>query len=83
MLRFTLDGAPLDTTTTAVKRMTNPGLRGFVEAFSVITGRVMAPEDLSVGQHSLFASGMRPGRPPTPMGPITFFIDAPETGTCL
>jgi hypothetical protein len=83
-VRFTLDGAPLDTTTNAVRRMTNPGLRGFVEAFSVITGRVMAPEDLSVGQHSLFALGMgRPGSPPTPMGPITFFIDAPGEGACL
>ena len=75
--------APLDTTTTAVKRMTNPEQRGFVEAFSVQAGRVMAPEDLSVGQHSLRALGTRPGRSPTPMGPITFFIDAPGEDACL
>ena len=82
-LLFTLDGTPLDTTRTAIKRMTNPGLRGLVEAFYVNTGRVLAPEDLSVGQHSLQALGSRPGRPPALLGPITFFIDAPETGTCL
>jgi len=85
---FTLDGAPLDTTTTAIKRTTNPavgqgGPLGWVEAFSVVLGRVMAPEDLSVGQHTLQALGLRPGSPPIPMGPITFFIDAPEDGTCL
>ena len=80
---FTLDGLPLDTTTTPVKRMNNPELRGLVEAFSVQAGRVMAPDDLAIGQHSLRALGTRPGRPPTPMGPITFFIDAPDEGTCL
>ena len=36
-----------------------------------------------VGQHSLQAVGTRPGRPPNPMGPVTFFIDAPGEGTCL
>jgi hypothetical protein len=82
-LSFMLDGAPLSTETAAVKRMTNPELRGLVEAFSVISGSVMAPEDLSVGQHSLRAVGTRPGRPPTPMGPITFVIDAPNSGACL
>jgi hypothetical protein len=80
---FTLDGVPLDATTTPVKRMNNPELRGLVEAFSVQAGRLMASDDLAIGQHSLQALGTRPGRPPTPMGPITFFIDAPGEGTCL
>ena len=50
---MTLDGALLDTERTANKRTTNPENRGFVEAFSVSIGKVMAPEDLAVGQHSL------------------------------
>ena len=80
---ITLDGTLLDTDTTAIKRTTNPENRGYVEAFSVSIGKVMAPEDLSVGQHSLQFTGIRPGQPPMVMNPITFFIDAPEGGTCL
>jgi hypothetical protein len=80
---FTLDGAPLDTMSTGVSRTLNPEFRGFFEAFWVQFGRVMAPEDLSVGQHLLQATGFRPGMPPTVMRPVTFFIDAEGTGTCL
>ena len=80
---ITLDGTLLDTETTAIKRTTNPGNRGYVEAFDVMVGKVMAPEDLTVGQHSLQFTGMRPGQPPMVMSPITFFIDAPGVGACL
>jgi hypothetical protein len=79
---ITLDGAPLDIETTAIKRTTNPERIGAVEAFYVTAGRVMAPEDLAVGQHSVQFTGVRPGRPPMVMPAITFFIDAPGVGTC-
>ncbi len=81
-LDFMLDGAPLDTMRTAIKRTLNPE-RGFVEAFFVAEGQVMAPEDLSVGQHSLQFTGHRPGQPPNVFPPITFFIDAPGVGVCV
>jgi opacity protein-like surface antigen len=80
---ITLDGALLDIDTTAIKRTTNPERIGAVEAFYITAGRVMAPEDLAVGQHSVQFTGIRPGRPPMVMPAITFFIDAPGTGTCL
>ena len=80
---LTLDGARLETIRTAIARTLNPELRGFVEAFYVLEGQVMAPEDLSVGQHSLQFTGTRPGRPPMVMPPITFFIDSAGQGTCL
>jgi hypothetical protein len=66
----------------AIKRTTNPQLRGYVEAFYVMEGKVMVPEDLSVGQHSLQFTGLRPGQPPQVFPPITFFI-APGEGACL
>lgn len=80
---ITLDGAVLDTERTTPKRTTNPELRGFVEAFWVNIGKVMAPEDLSVGQHTIQFTGNRPGQPPIVMPPVTFFIDAPGEGACL
>lgn len=79
----TLDGAPLDTTRTAVKRFLNPERFGYVEAFFAHEGRVMAPEDLSVGQHSLQVTILSPGGEPEVAPPITFYIDASGTGTCL
>ena len=79
---ITLDGALLDIETTAIKRTTNPERIGAVEAFYITAGRVLAPDDLSVGQHSLQFTGTRPGRPPMVMPAITFFIDAPEEGVC-
>jgi hypothetical protein len=80
---ITLDGALLDTERTAAKRFTNPEFRGFVEAFYVSIGALMAPEDLWVGQHSTQFTGIRPGQPPIVMPPVTFFIDAPGEGACL
>jgi hypothetical protein len=80
---YTLDGAPLDTMRTAIARMLNPELRGLVEAYSVQEAKVVAPADLSVGQHSLQFTGFRPGRPPMVMPAITFFIDPPGKGACL
>ena len=82
-LDLRLDGAPLDTLRTAIKRTTNPGFRGLVEAFFVQEGQVIAPEGLSIGQHSLQFTGRRPGQPPNVFPPIYFFIDAAGQGVCV
>jgi hypothetical protein len=82
-LTFTLDGAPLETTRTAIKRFLNPELRGLVEAWWVSEGQVLAPDKLSIGQHTIQFTGQRPGRPPNVMPAITFFIDAAGEGACL
>jgi hypothetical protein len=80
MLSFTLDGAPLPTTRTTVKRFLNPEPDDV--AYAVQEGRIMAPSDLSVGGHQLAVTITEPGFP-TEVLEITFFIDAPGTGACL
>lgn len=73
-----LDGVALDVTRTQPKRTTNPEFRSFYEAFFVNTGRVMAPDEISVGQHSLVAIGSIQGV----ISSIVFHIDAAGTGVC-
>lgn len=80
MLSFTLDGAPLPTTRTTVKRFLNPEPDDV--AYALQEGRIMAPSDLSVGGHQLAVTITEPGFP-TEVLEITFFIDAPGTGACL
>ena len=52
-VRFELDGERLDTTRTAVKRFLDPGRFGLEVAYYAQYGRVMAPEDLPVGEHTV------------------------------
>lgn len=73
-----LDGVLLETERTEPRRMLNPELRGFTEAFFVIVGRVMAPEDIAVGQHTLQGFNNAGGS----IGLITFYIDGSGTGVC-
>lgn len=80
MLSFMLDGAPLPTTRTAVKRFLDPEPDDV--AYGVQEGRIMAPSDLSVGSHQLAVTISEPGFP-TEVLEITFFVDAPGTGACL
>jgi hypothetical protein len=80
VLSFTLDGAPLPTTRTTVKRFLNPEPDDV--AYAVQEGRIMAPSDLSVGGHQLAVTITEPEFP-TEVLEITFFIDAPGTGACL
>jgi hypothetical protein len=78
---FTLDGAALETTRTPIKSWNDPQRFGMERAWYFQQGKVMAPDDLSVGQHDLSA------RFTDPTGVfdtgITFFIDAAGTGACL
>lgn len=80
---FTLDGKTLQTKRTTPRRTTNPALKGFTEAFYVQVGRVMSPDELTVGMHKLGAVGNDFGSPPEDFGAITFFVDAPDNGTCV
>jgi hypothetical protein len=48
---FTLDGASLPTTRTAVKRFLNPEEFGLQVAYYFQQGQIMSPADLSVGSH--------------------------------
>lgn len=76
-----LDGVALETERTSARRSLIPN-RGFTEAFFVNIGRVMAPEELPAGSHTLVAIGSRPGIPPRIIGSITFHVDAQGTGVC-
>jgi hypothetical protein len=77
---FTLDGEPLTTTRTAVKRFNDPEQFDLEVAYYAQEGRIMSPTDLAVGQHTLSVTfGDASG---TTTDGITFFIDAPGTGAC-
>lgn len=81
-VEYKIDGVQLETIRTPPKRTTNPTIRGFVEAFVVSEGQILAPNELSVGQHVVTARGNRAGSPPAAFAPVTFFIDASGAGAC-
>lgn len=79
-LEFFLDGSPLATERTSVKRFLNPGQFELDEAYLFQQGAIMAPGELTVGAHSLRVVVTDP----TGSGEndITVWIDATGTGTC-
>jgi hypothetical protein len=81
-INFRLDGDPLTTTRTTTKRFLNPEQFGFEEAYYFQQGRIMSPDDLSVGQHQLAYTASEDGQL-VDQDSITFFIDAPNAGACL
>jgi hypothetical protein len=80
---FTLDGAPLQTTQTAVKRFLNPERFGLEDAYYSQFGRVMAPSELAAGSHSLSVEIRGADGSVGFADAITFVVDAPGTGACL
>jgi hypothetical protein len=87
---FTLDGAPLATNRTAIRRLLSPetikvpqGVEKFKVAYFFQEGRIMSPEDLSVGQHELTLTQTDTASGQVEHDGITFFIDAAGTGACL
>jgi len=80
---FTLDGAPLPTTRTAIKRFLNPGQFGLQVAYYFQQGQIMSPADLSVGSHRLEVTIVDASGQQNFQDGITFFIDAPGTGACV
>ena len=79
---FTLDGAPLPTTRTAIKRFLNPGQFGLQVAYYFQQGQIMSPADLSVGSHRLEVAIEDESGQQNFQDAITFFVDAPDTGAC-
>lgn len=53
VVRFDLDGVPLGTSRTTVKRFLRPELFDLQEAYYFQEGRIMAPADLGTGEHEL------------------------------
>jgi hypothetical protein len=87
-ITFTLDGTQLvDTTRTPIHHFADPG--PFAAQFGLVwdkgfffqEGRVMSPDQLTVGQHSLSFTAVSPlGQDQDSM---TFFIDPAGQGACL
>jgi hypothetical protein len=82
-ISFTLDGAPLDTTRTPIKPFHDAQAFDLERAWYFQEGRIMSPDDLSVGQHELSVRFTDPSSGLDETDGITFFIDAAGTGACL
>jgi hypothetical protein len=80
-ISFTLDGAPLATSRTAVKRFNDPQQFGLQVAYYAQQGRIMSPADLAPGRHDLAVRISDPSGSVFDDG-ITFFVDAAGTGAC-
>jgi hypothetical protein len=82
-INFTLDGDPLDTTRTPIKPFNDAQAFDLERAWYFQEGRIMSPDDLSVGQHELTVRFTDPASGLDESDGITFFIDAAGTGACL
>ena len=82
-ISFTLDGAPLPTIRTAIKRFLNPEQFGLQVAYYFQQGLIMSPTDLSIGNHRLEVTLVDASGQQSFQDGITFFIDAPGTGACV
>jgi hypothetical protein len=80
---FTLDGNPLPTTRTPIKRFLNAGQFGLQVAYYFQQGQIMSPADLSVGSHRLEVTIVDASGQQNFQDGITFFIDVPGTGACV
>jgi hypothetical protein len=79
---FTLDGAALPATRTAIKRFLNPEQFGLQVAYYFQQGQIMSPADLSIGSHRLEVTMVDALGQQSFQDGITFVIDAPGTGAC-
>jgi hypothetical protein len=80
---FTLDGAALATTRTPIKPFNDSQAFDLERAWYFQEGKIMSPDDLSVGQHQLTVRFTDPTSGLDDSDGITFFIDASGTGACL
>ena len=76
---FTLDGSTLVTQ----RKSPKPWLDTSKRLYYVNEGRIMSPEDLTVGQHTLQSTLFDVELGPVDTITITFVIDPPGSGTCL
>lgn len=81
VVRLVLDGELLDTVRTPAKHFEGSEF-GLDEAYYFQEGRIMSPDALSVGQHTLEGTMTQNGNVFF-QGQITFFIDPAGTGACV
>jgi hypothetical protein len=81
VMTFVLDGKPFETTRLPVK----PLLRDPPEkVFALVQGRVVGPDELGVGSHTLTVTVENdPTDPNVQVHTREFFIDAAGTGSCV
>jgi len=79
---YILDGVALELDRTAVKPNVDAAALGLVEGLYFTSGRVMAPDELAIGQHTLRIVITDPSGLIAD-SQITFFVDAAETGACI
>lgn len=80
-LSFTLDGDPLSTERTSVKRFLEPENFGLEVAYGFQEGKIMSPDELEVGEYTLTLSIEDPVYGDEELT-ITFFIDDSDSTTC-
>jgi hypothetical protein len=80
-IAFVLDGAPLETTRQPVKPFLEDSP---AKAYALVQGRVMAPDELAAGSHTLAVTIENdPLNPQVQVPTSQFFIDAAGTGACV
>jgi hypothetical protein len=81
VVSFTLDGVPLAGDRTPIKRFLAPERLGLDEAYGFQAGRIMSPDELSVGTHALGVVFHDPVYGDFADG-IQFFVDPSNSVTC-
>jgi hypothetical protein len=81
-ISFTLDGTALPTDRTTIKPLHDTQSFGLERAWYFQQGKVMRPDELSVGQHTLSVQFTDPAGL-NDSDAITFSIDAAGTGVCV
>jgi len=87
VFNYALDGAPLASSVTAIKRMLNPAVfgLGWTVAYWESGGVILPPDALSTGSHLVHLvidNWFGPGLP-LDEGDVTFYVDSAGTGACL
>jgi hypothetical protein len=81
VMTFVLDGVPFETTRLPVKPI---ALDPPAKAFVLVQGRVVAPDELGAGSHTLTVTVENdPAVPEVQVFTSQFFIDAAGTGACI
>jgi hypothetical protein len=81
VVQLFLDGVPLPSSRTSIKRFLSPERFQLVNAFYFQQGAILAPSALTVGSHT--AKYIMTDLTGTDSDQITFFVDAPNSGACV
>jgi hypothetical protein len=80
--RFWIDGAPVETERTPIKRFLRAEALGLEEAYSFQEGRILSPDDLTVGAHTMRVQSTD-STGAIFDNTITIHVDGAGTGACL